>query len=207
MPHTKEELIEEFRIQTIQEAAMRVIAKKGLSAVTMNEIAEEAGIAKGTIYLYFQNREELLDKVAEFAISQLHARIIEASNREKTFEKQLRAMVETAMEFFDANSQFFRVYAAARFPEAQAHPAHQACRRDERMEAHLTFVATHLESGMRAGKIRQTDPTRLAIFLIEAVNAIIMLRLNEEKPTPLHNDVDWIMETIFDGISKKRSRS
>jgi TetR/AcrR family fatty acid metabolism transcriptional regulator len=207
MTQTKESLIEEFRIQTIQEAAMRVIAKKGISAATMNEIADEAGIAKGTIYLYFQNRDELLDKVAEFAISKLNTRLVEACAGAQGFDKQFRAMVETAMEFFDANSQFFRVYASARFPEAQAHPSHLECRRNERMEAHLQYVAQFLEQGMRDGKIRAADPTRLAIFLIEAVNSIIMLRLGEDTPPPLANDVDWIMSTILDGISKKRSRS
>lgn len=207
MTQSKESLIEEFRIQTIQEAAMRVIAKKGISAATMNEIADEAGIAKGTIYLYFQNRDELLDKVAEFAISKLNSLLVEASARTQNFEKQFRGLVETAMQFFDANSEFFRVYASARFPEAQTHPPHGACRRDERMEAHLQFVAKFLDEGMQAGKVRSADPKRLAIFLIEAVNSIIMLRLGEPTPPPLADDVDWIMSTIFDGISKKRSRS
>ena len=45
---SKDEVVSEFRIQSIQEAAMRVIARKGMSAATMADIASEAGIAKGT---------------------------------------------------------------------------------------------------------------------------------------------------------------
>ncbi len=48
---SKEEVVQEFRVQSLQEAAMRVIARKGMAAATMAEIAKEAGVAKGTIYL------------------------------------------------------------------------------------------------------------------------------------------------------------
>ncbi|MFN2240363.1 MAG: TetR/AcrR family transcriptional regulator, partial [Thermoanaerobaculia bacterium] len=51
----KEKIVEEFRSESIQDAAIRVIARKGIAGASMNEIAEEAGISKGTIYLYFDN--------------------------------------------------------------------------------------------------------------------------------------------------------
>ena len=56
---SKDALVEEFRQRTILEAAMRAIARRGSSAVTMQQIASEAGIAKGTIYLYYSNRDEI----------------------------------------------------------------------------------------------------------------------------------------------------
>ena len=75
MAKSKEEIVQEFRVQSIQEAAIRVISRKGMAAATMQEIAEEAGVAKGTIYLYFRDREELVEKTFETAIGQLHGRL------------------------------------------------------------------------------------------------------------------------------------
>ena len=51
---------------------MRVIARKGMAAATMQEIADEAGVAKGTIYLYFRDRDELVEKTFETAMQQAH---------------------------------------------------------------------------------------------------------------------------------------
>jgi TetR/AcrR family fatty acid metabolism transcriptional regulator len=48
------------RRQHILEAAARAFASKGFAQATMKEIAVEAGIAPGTIYLYFKNKEDLL---------------------------------------------------------------------------------------------------------------------------------------------------
>src|SRR5205823_5087438 len=78
MAKSKEEVVQEFRIQSIQDAAMRVIARKGMAAATMQDIAEEAGVAKGTIYLYFRDRDELVEKTFESAITGLGKRIDEA---------------------------------------------------------------------------------------------------------------------------------
>jgi len=50
---------------------MRVIARKGMAAATVQEIADEAGVAKGTIYLYFRDRDELVERTFEGAISEL----------------------------------------------------------------------------------------------------------------------------------------
>jgi len=45
---------------------MRVIARKGMSPATMQEIADEAGVAKGTIYLYFTDKETLFQELLHF---------------------------------------------------------------------------------------------------------------------------------------------
>src|SRR5688500_16792741 len=75
MPATKSAVVEEFRIHTIQEAALRVISRRGLEGASMQAVAAEAGIAKGTIYLYFQNREDMVARTAAWAVSQLTARL------------------------------------------------------------------------------------------------------------------------------------
>jgi AcrR family transcriptional regulator len=56
MSETKEALVEQYRRDTIQCAAQRVIAQRGLAGTSMAAIAEEAGVAKGTLYLYFKDR-------------------------------------------------------------------------------------------------------------------------------------------------------
>lgn len=207
MAKSKEDLVEEFRVQSIQEAALRVIARKGFEAATMQEIAEEAGVAKGTIYLYFANREELFEKTSEFALVQLDARIEDALASEERFDRRLRLLLQSVMEFFDENHEFFRVLLEVRkLGVLRFDPA--TCRTDEaHYHRHLEDFARFLERGMREGKVREVEPSRLALFLSEAINAVIMRRIAEEAPPPVSDDVEWITSVILDGISKKRSRA
>src|SRR5947207_6097685 len=53
------------RRQELMEAALRVLREKGASAATVSDITEEAGVAKGTFYLYFDSKEHLLAALRE----------------------------------------------------------------------------------------------------------------------------------------------
>src|SRR3954453_20508069 len=114
---SKEAIVQEFRVQSIQEAAMRVIARKGMSAATMADIAGEAGIAKGTLYLYFRDRDELVEKTFENAIQQLHAKVDAALAEALPFEQKLRAVMGAQIAFFRDNAEFFRLCLPLRMPE------------------------------------------------------------------------------------------
>ena len=62
-PEYKEEAKKKIR-QKIIRAAIAVATRKGYQAMTLEDVAKEVGVTKGTLYLYFQNKEELLNSVA-----------------------------------------------------------------------------------------------------------------------------------------------
>jgi AcrR family transcriptional regulator len=206
MAKSKEEVVQEFRIQSIQEATMRVIARKGMAAATMQEIAEEAGVAKGTIYLYFRDRDELVEKTFENAITELHARMDEAMSAEVSFADKLRKILAAKMRFFEENREFFRLYMSLRFPEGSP----QQQRRQKRTcapqyQSRVDQFAKLLEDGMDAGEIRRMDPRRLALFLIEGSNAVTIERVMEETPPPEQEDVELIASALLDGIAIRKT--
>ena len=201
---SKEEVVQEFRIQSIQDATMRVIARKGMAAATMQEIAEEAGVAKGTIYLYFRDRDELVEKTFDTAIQTLTARIDEALDREMPFEDKIRAVMAAKFSFFNANREFFRLYLSLRMPEgpaARQRRQKRHCQPQYRDRAQR--LAGVLKQAMDGGEIREADPYKLALFIIEGSTAIILERLTEDSAGDEHTDADLIAGFILDGIRKR----
>src|ERR1700690_1705341 len=91
-----------------------------MASATMQEIAEEAGVAKGTIYLYFRDREELVEKTFETAIVELHKQVDAALESDGSFEERLRAMTKAKLAFFNQNREFFRLYHTLKMPEGNA---------------------------------------------------------------------------------------
>ncbi len=201
MARSKEEVVQEFRIHSIRDAAMRVIARKGMAAATMQEIADEAGVAKGTIYLYFRDRDELVEKTFESAMADLHGRVEAALEKEGTFEEKLRAVLAAQISSFQANREFFRLYISLRYPEGNA----QQQRRQKRhcqpqYRSRVERIAGVLEEAMKRGEIRKQDPMRLALFIIEGSNAVIIERVLDEAPPPEEADIELIAGTILSGI-------
>src|SRR5688500_6334302 len=201
---SKEEVVQEFRIQSIQDATMRVIARRGMAAATMQEIADEAGVAKGTIYLYFRDRDELVEKTFDTAMQTLFARIDEALGREIPFEQKIRAVMAAKFSFFNANREFFRLYLSLRMPEgpaARQRRQQQHCQPQYRGRAER--LADVLARAMDSREMRRADPYKLAIFIIEGSTAIILDRLTEDSAGDEQTDVELIAGFILDGIRKR----
>lgn len=207
-PKSKEEVVEEFRIQSIKEAAIRVIGRKGIAGASMQEIAEEAGIAKGTIYLYFENQQEVLEASVDHALAGLLDRLTAAIRSAGTFRQRLRALIHSHVEFFDTHRDLFQVHVAIKFPEG-LDASTTRCDRNQRphYQAYLTEVSTFLEEAIDTGEVHPGHTRRLALFLEEGVVAVLFERLAEKNPPSVSEEVDWLTSTILDGISKKRSRS
>jgi AcrR family transcriptional regulator len=205
-PRSKEEVVQEFRIQSIQQATMRVIARKGMAAATMQEIADEAGVAKGTIYLYFRDRDELVEKTFDTAITELHKRVDAEMSGDGPFGTRLRAMITAVIEYFREHRAFFRLYASLRIPEGTP----QQQRRQQRncqpqYQNRIERFATVLQEAMDRGEIRQMNSRRLALFVIEGINAIVIDRVMEEAPPSETEDVELMATVILDGIATTRS--
>ncbi len=82
----------------------------------MQDIADESGIAKGTLYLYFKDRDELLQRVSEATLSQLLEKLEVVFARGLPFEETIRELVLTKLRFFDERRDLYRVHFEVRFP-------------------------------------------------------------------------------------------
>ena len=78
---TKEEVIKEYRVREILEAARRVMARYGMQGTTVDRVAEEAKVAKGTIYLYFDTKDELVHAAVLEGLREMVAETIASDDR------------------------------------------------------------------------------------------------------------------------------
>src|SRR5438132_5074843 len=102
-------LWQSFKRQSIQEAVIRLICREGLKSVTMARVAQEVGIAKGTVYLHYRDKQELLDAVKESALAPLMNNIEEVFRGAGTPEEKLRAWSLRYLSYFDEHRDLFRV--------------------------------------------------------------------------------------------------
>jgi len=82
------------KYKQIIEAAVVVIAENGYHASQVSKIAKKAGVADGTIYLYFKNKEDILISVFEEKMGQFIDQIIHRTNKEKDASRRLFTLIE-----------------------------------------------------------------------------------------------------------------
>ena len=77
---TKKDVVTEFRTVGILEAARKVFAMKGFNEATVDDIADAAGVAKGTVYLYYRSKRDVYLAALKFGIQQMYAALDEQLN-------------------------------------------------------------------------------------------------------------------------------
>jgi AcrR family transcriptional regulator len=98
----RKEREKERRRQQIIVAAKRVFSEKGFNKATMEDIAKEAELSPGTLYLYFKNKEELYASLSLRILQYLHIRVTHV-NEETTLspEEKLKALMEAMYDVYD----------------------------------------------------------------------------------------------------------
>ncbi|HXV62136.1 MAG TPA: TetR/AcrR family transcriptional regulator [Vicinamibacteria bacterium] len=206
MPPQRSRPLPEIRTQEVQAAALRVISRKGIAGATMQEIADEAGIAKGTLYLYFKDRDDLVERTADHAFSKLTERLDGTLPGIPTFREKLTALVRTEIAFFDEHREFFRIYVAYKQPPAELYQnarRRRACH--PRYANHLLRLEKVLREAMVSGEVRHCDPARLALLVSESAVALMLRRLAEDRPPEAEVDVRWLVDFLLHGIEEKGS--
>ena len=153
----------EARPRQILDAALAVFAERGLAAARLDDIAKLAGLSKGTIYLYFPNKEELFREAVRSSIVAYIARA------EEFFESE-RDPVQSLLKWMDSywawlSSPIFpgihRLIGSelTNFPDLSSFYATEVIERAQRL------VCGMLERGMDAGVFRRMDPLVAARML------------------------------------------
>jgi AcrR family transcriptional regulator len=98
----RKEREKERRRQQIIVAAKRVFSEKGFNKATMEDIAKEAELSPGTLYLYFKNKEELYASLSLRILQYLHIRVTHV-NKETTLspDQKLAALMEAMYDVYD----------------------------------------------------------------------------------------------------------
>ena len=194
---TKEDVVEEFRKQSICDAALRVVGRKGLHNVTVQDIADEAGVAKGTVYIYFDSREAILGHAKELEMHRLREKIAAACSSCRTFRERLERRVRTQLEHFDENRDFFRMYLAISEPSGE-----KRLRKDPSYCAFVEQLESILRDAIKSGEVRRLPLHRVAESISSVVRDIVLNRIIEKDPPPVDDDVAYAVDFLMRGIGQ-----
>lgn len=154
------------RPHEIVEAALDAFAEKGFAATRLEDVAKRAGVSKGTLYLYFQNKEDLFKAVIQLA---LVPNITLAEQRLAQSGGSTIDMFRTVIGNFVGAVVGSKVGVIPRLVigEANNFPDIAKFYVDEVVTRGLKIVATILQRGIERGEIKATiDPSTAAPVLI-----------------------------------------
>jgi AcrR family transcriptional regulator len=147
----------------IIEAALEVFGKKGLAKTRLEDIAVRAGVSKGTIYLYFENKEALFkEMIRETAIATIEG--AESNPESGSPTEQLQALMERYWTF--VRSPAFSTIHRLVIGELHQFPDLARFYADEVIARGMRLIIGIIRRGIDAGEFRETDPSAAARMLV-----------------------------------------
>lgn len=188
------------REELILEAADRLLARYGYRKMTIDDLAREAGIGKGTVYLHFRSKEDVvlshMDRIVNRVMARL--RVIAASDAPPA-AKLSEMMVARVMVRFDGVQHYTEsiseVLRDLRAPLLQ--------RREGYFEEEAKVLSGVLREGQRAGAFRRHEALATARTLILASNSLLPFSLSTQelgKRREVEQAASRIADLVLEGL-------
>jgi AcrR family transcriptional regulator len=190
-------LWQSYKRQSIQQAVIRLMCREGLKSVTMDNVAQEAGIAKGTVYLHYRDKQELLDAVKESSLAPMVEKVDEVLHGGGTPERRLQAFSLRYLSYFDERRDLFRILMYEREVTRVQGSRYQG----DRYRHLVQGAAKLIREGIRKGHFRDVDSDKVAAMFVESNIATMHQRLLETKPLPVEDDAVLISDLFLRGLA------
>jgi TetR/AcrR family fatty acid metabolism transcriptional regulator len=183
--------------ESILRAAIRVFSQNGYFNSKVADIAKEAGIADGTVYLYFKSKEEILHSIFDRAMSEFIAEGLKEIDGIEKPDERLRRIARLHLEKLGADrdlaivfqvelrgsTKFMQEFSAAGFAE------------------YLGIIQATFVEGQKSGIFRKSlNPTVCSKILFGALDEMVTNWILSAKPYSLAPMADTVLDIFFNGI-------
>ena len=180
----------------ILEAASRVFAQRPFHEVLIDSIATDAGIGKGTIYRYFETKDDLYFAAILHVLDRLTTELEATLREDITAAQRLEAVATVILRHFWERRQLIEVF---------QREEHFAIRHEElakRREGFLRFVQEAILSGIERREFRGIDARIGANLFLGMVRSLNLFHQSEDR---LEDLVAQLMSVFLSGIERRRA--
>jgi AcrR family transcriptional regulator len=193
---SKQQVVSEFRRTEIIDAARTVFARNGFARGIMDEIAREAGIAKGTIYLYFRSKSEIYKAVLAHDMKTLKKSSLEKIDAAASLRDKIAAFSLVRLENAEARKEFFRI-----MDSEEGNLAYTRSQYRDWLREPVLRLAEAIEQSARRGEIRRVPPEKTAWLIADMIRGVIQRRRLEQDDTPPAEDARFLVNFIWPSLA------
>ncbi len=179
--------------ERILDAGLKLFAHESYQAVTMDRVAQEAGVAKGTLYLYFPSKEELYLGILKNGFETVNRLYNESVEEGTDVRERVRRAIAIGIGFYSERRDLLRLFATE---EPRMAEARDRILRDRREES-IALYASLIEEGQRRGIFARCDPHLAALMILGAVRSVLLYYETDRDVEEIAHDLpDLLLRAI-----------
>ncbi len=200
---TKKQVVTEFRTREILAAARRLMQGRGAEAVTVEEIAAAAGVAKGTVYLYFQGKEDLvqalISQVGEQILADIEAVVAGPGNP----PAKIQAVAAVLLDYLLRERALFPAYARDILRSGRGAAPTYWQHLQEMEENFVSLVTRLFADGIASGHFIEADPRLLTFLLRGLVRAVGYFQMTAGQPEAIKEALPVLVTLLASGLTRQ----
>ena len=192
--------VSDQRRNQIMEAALTVFSRLGFERASMDNIAKEAGVSKGALYLYYKSKDAIIAKLLQLLFDEAlkQGRILAAGEGSVTeqllaFTRVLTREMDRMAAMQPISLQFYAI--AARHPTIRQHLRAY-------FKEYRTLMEEVIQRGVAQDELRaDINPTEAAITLTALLEGLALVWLIDPQATDWHVQVESSTKLLIQGLS------
>ena len=190
--------VTERKHDAILDAARAVFSREGYAASSVDDVAAEAGIGKGTVYLYFKSKEELYLAALARDFRALTAKARHEMENVPTFREKVEAFFRVRLAYCQAHEDFLRIYLSEYGSMSAKTPISKELRRLHRNN--MRYVASVVQKALARREIRTASAPALAAALFDISKGLVERRLLGWKEFQVRGEIAFATDLLWQGI-------
>jgi AcrR family transcriptional regulator len=197
---TKAAVVSDFRRRQILSAARQSFTRRGVTHTTMDAIARAAHVAKGTVYLYYRSKDEVLHQILTEDLAELQDDALRCLKDAGTLDERLPRYLHAVISFFDRRRDFIEHCQFEMSPAVSK----KAKQRLGQVFATMTEAWTRvLADEADRGAIATADAAATARSIVSLAHGISIQRLKGWQTNSLESAVSSATSLVLQGMAPR----
>ncbi len=189
------------RVEILKQAEI-IFAMKGFHNVTMAEIAGASGFSIGSLYQFFEGKENLYTTMITEKLDLIYPEIIKATETANDIIGKLEALIDAYLQFVEKNTDFWRLFMNGQSAALSEVMTSLRQRLMDDYYQHIAVIENLLKSGIKKGLFRDLPSQEMAEALFYLIRAsAITWMLNPTKESLLSKR-SFILDLFLHGVQK-----
>jgi AcrR family transcriptional regulator len=182
----------------ILETTLELVRERGIHGFPISDVAKEGGIAVGTIYHYFEGKEQLIQELYQYVVELIYHTAIEEDDPGKSFQERYFIFWNNLVNLYNSKPSilsFFELYNNSSYRSEES---------GEKKGQFYDWLFMFFEQGLKSGEIRSIDKEILAVLVLGNMHTSARVKMNRSfRPRENSLDLGEIAKVIWEGIRSR----
>lgn len=182
----------------ILESTLELVREHGIHGFPISEVAKRGGIAVGTIYHYFEGKDQLIQELYQYVVELIYQTAIKEDDPQRSFQERYFIFWTNLVNLYQEKPSilsFFELYNNSAFSSQNS---------EEKKGKFYNWLYMFFDEGLKSGEIRPIDKDILAVLVLGNMHTSARVKMRHpHKMTGKNLDLGQIAEVIWEGIRQR----